>query len=136
MISDPTRDVPCPLQYVIEANLVPPLVAMLQSAEFDIRKEAAWAVSNATSGGTPMQIRQLVQRGAIPALCSLLGVQDAKIVSVALEGIENILRMGDIEREAFSQAENINARLLEEAGGREKLEALEGSEHTGDCLFD
>jgi importin subunit alpha-1 len=42
---------------VIDANIIPPLVALLASAEFDIKKEAAWAVSNATSGGTPEQIK-------------------------------------------------------------------------------
>jgi hypothetical protein len=29
----------------------------LQTAEFDIKKEAAWAISNATSGGTAEQIK-------------------------------------------------------------------------------
>jgi len=45
------------VQAVIDANIIPPLVALLASAEFDIKKEAAWAVSNATSGGTPEQIK-------------------------------------------------------------------------------
>lgn len=37
-----------------------PLVYLLQNAEFDIKKEAAWAISNATSGGSPDQIRYAV----------------------------------------------------------------------------
>jgi len=37
--------------------LVAPLVNLLQNAEFDIKKEAAWAISNATSGGTHDQIK-------------------------------------------------------------------------------
>lgn len=45
------------IQAVIDANIIPPLVALLASAEFDIKKEAAWAVSNATSGGTAEQIK-------------------------------------------------------------------------------
>jgi len=32
-------------------------VHLLQTAEFDIKKEAAWAISNATSGGTHDQIK-------------------------------------------------------------------------------
>ncbi len=40
------------LQAVIEANIILPLVHLLQHAEFDIKKEAAWAISNATSGGS------------------------------------------------------------------------------------
>jgi hypothetical protein len=42
---------------VIEANIFGPLVNLLQNAEFDIKKEAAWAISNATSGGSHEQIK-------------------------------------------------------------------------------
>lgn len=42
---------------MIEAGLIAPLVTLLQSAEFEIKKEAAWAISNATSGGTHDQIK-------------------------------------------------------------------------------
>lgn len=45
------------LQAVIDANIIPPLVQLLQNAEFDIKKEAAWAISNATSGGTHDQLK-------------------------------------------------------------------------------
>jgi hypothetical protein len=66
---------------------------LLQSAEFDIKKEAAWAISNATSGGTAEQIRYLVDVGAVRPLCDLLTVPDVRIVTVALEGLENILKV-------------------------------------------
>lgn len=45
------------LQNVIDANIFPVLIEILQKAEFRTRKEAAWAITNATSGGTPAQIR-------------------------------------------------------------------------------
>jgi Armadillo/beta-catenin-like repeat len=63
-------------------------------AEFDIKKEAAWALSNATSGGTHDQIKYLVQIGCIKPLCELLVCSDVRIVTVALEGLENILKVG------------------------------------------
>nr|GMC71427.1 Importin subunit alpha-1 [Ipomoea batatas] len=44
-------------QAVIEANIFGPLVNFLQNGEFDIKKEAAWAISNATSGGSHDQIK-------------------------------------------------------------------------------
>ncbi len=47
-------------QAIIDANIIPPLVALLATAEFDIKKEAAWAISNATSGGTHEQIKYVV----------------------------------------------------------------------------
>lgn len=37
------------------------LIEILGKAEFKTRKEAAWAITNATSGGTPAQIRYLVE---------------------------------------------------------------------------
>ncbi|KAF3631171.1 Importin subunit alpha [Capsicum annuum] len=36
---------------VIEAGIIAPLVHLLQNAEFEIKKEAAWAISNSTLGG-------------------------------------------------------------------------------------
>ena len=51
-----------PGQTVVDAGIVPPLVHLLATAEFDIKKEAAWAISNATSGGTNEQIKYLVSQ--------------------------------------------------------------------------
>jgi hypothetical protein len=45
------------LQDVIDASIIGPLVNLLQNAEFDIKKEAAWAISNATSGGSHEQLK-------------------------------------------------------------------------------
>lgn len=78
------------IQAVIDNNIIPPLIQLLANAEFDIRKEAAWAISNATSGGSGAQIKFLVTQGCIRPLCDLLTVNDAKIVTIALEGLENV----------------------------------------------
>lgn len=48
---------------MIEAGLISPLVNLLQTAEFDIKKEAAWAISNATSGGSHEQIKYVPSFG-------------------------------------------------------------------------
>jgi hypothetical protein len=83
-----------PPQTVVDAGIIPPLIHLLATAEFDIKKEAAWAISNATSGGTAEQLKYLVSQGAIKPLCDLLSCSDARIVTVALEGLENILKVG------------------------------------------
>lgn len=44
-------------QAVIESGLIRPLVHLLQNAEFEIKKEAAWSISNATSGGSHDQLK-------------------------------------------------------------------------------
>lgn len=49
------------VQMVIDANLVPTLIFTLTHGEFKTQKEAAWAVSNFTVGGTPEQVGVVLQ---------------------------------------------------------------------------
>lgn len=49
-------------QAVIDSGIIAPLVYLMQNAEFDIKKEAAWAISNATSGGS----YEHIQYGPMP----------------------------------------------------------------------
>ena len=121
------------IQRVIDANLIPPLVTMLRDESFDIQKEAAWAISNATSGGNATQIRFLAENGVIPALCGLFSCTDPKIIMVALEGVENILRSGKREA-AKSCAMNPYTDAVEECGGLDGLELLQ--RHDNEEIYD
>jgi len=112
------------IQHVIDHNLIPPLINLLGQAEFDIRKEVAWAISNATSGGTPEQIKFLVQQNCVRPLCDLLDVADVKIITVALEGLENILKVGEADSKNHDGT-NLHQRFVQEAGGLDKIEALQ-----------
>lgn len=60
-----------------------------------------------------LQNRYLAEQGCIPPLCDLLTVQDAKIVQVALNGLENILKVGDHS----NQQVNPYAVIIEECYG-------------------
>ena len=123
------------IQSIIDANIIPPLIHLLSAAEFDIKKEAAWALSNATSGGTHPQIRFLVQHGCIKPMCDLLACADARIVTVALEGLENILKVGQCDmQEAGGAAVNVYAQYVDEAEGLEKIEALQ--HHQNNDIYD
>jgi len=113
---------------VIDANIIPPLVAILRNSDFDIQKEAAWAISNATSGGKDDQIRYLVSQGVIQPLCELFACDDPKIIMVAMEGIENILRIGKQEA-AERGVDNKYAEWVEECGGLEHLDQLQRHEN-------
>jgi importin subunit alpha-6/7 len=112
------------IQNVIENNIIPPLIQLLVNAEFDIRKEAAWAISNATSGGNEQQIKFLVQQGCIRALCKLLSGSDTRIVTIALEGLENILKVGAKEATATGTT-NQMALMIVEVEGHTKIECLQ-----------
>uniref|UniRef100_A0ABI7XLS9 Importin subunit alpha n=1 Tax=Felis catus TaxID=9685 RepID=A0ABI7XLS9_FELCA len=117
------------IQAVIDANIFPVLIEILQKAEFRTRKEAAWAITNATSGGTPEQVRYLVALGCIKPLCDLLTVMDSKIVQVALNGLENILRLGEQESKQNGIGINPYCALIEEAYGLDKIEFLQSHEN-------
>jgi len=113
------------IQGVVDANIIPPLINLLANAEFDIKKEAAWAISNATSGGSPEQLRYLVAQGCIKPLCDLLTASDARVITVALEGLENILKVGEQDAKHGNSARNQYADYIEEAEGLDKIEQLQ-----------
>ncbi|XP_064864715.1 importin subunit alpha-6-like isoform X1 [Oncorhynchus nerka] len=117
------------IQTVIDANIFPVLIEILQKAEFRTRKEAAWAITNATSGGTPEQIRYLVSLNTIKPMCDLLTVMDSKIVQVSLNGLENILRLGEQEAKQNGTGINPYCALIEEAYGLDKIEFLQSHEN-------
>ncbi|KAH9313006.1 hypothetical protein KI387_028041, partial [Taxus chinensis] len=114
------------IQAVIDANIIPPLMKLLQTAEFDIKKEAAWAISNSTSGGSHEQIMYLVDQGCIKPLCDLLDCKDPKLVKLCLEGLENILKVGEAEKELGNTAGiNLYVQYIDDAEGLEKIENLQ-----------
>lgn len=77
-------------------------------------------MTNLTSGGSVQQLAQLVQLGVLTPFSNLLEAKDWKTVLVVLDGLTNILnaaqKMGEVERVAI---------MIEEAGGLDKLEALQ-----------
>ncbi len=125
-ISNITAGNSAQIQAVIDANIIPPLIHLLSNGDLKTRKEACWAISNATSGGLqkPEQIRYLVSQACIRPLCDLLACPDNKIIQVALDGLENILKVGELDRQAAGEgADAINkyALFIEECGGMEKI---------------
>ena len=58
--------------------------------------------------------------GCIKPLCDLLTVMDSKIVQVALNGLENILRLGEQEAKQENSGAGVNpyCSLIEEAYGQ------------------
>lgn len=123
-ISNITAGNPQQIQAVIDANIFPVLVDILGKADFKTRKEAAWAITNATSGGAHDQIRYLALQGCIPPLCDLLTVMDSKIVHVALNGLENILRLGEQDA-TMHNGINPYTVLIEQCYGLDKIEFLQ-----------
>lgn len=67
---------------------------MASTSEWEVRKEAIWVVSNIATGGTDKQIMSVIEAGAIDAVCSILSVNDTKMLLVALDAVDCILKLG------------------------------------------
>jgi len=127
-LSNITAGIQAQIQAVIEANIIPSLINILKHGDHKTRKEAAWAVTNATSGGTLQQIKYIIEQGVIPPLCELLNVNDAKIIQVALNGLDNILKIGEAESKR-TNGPNPYALMIEECYGLDKIEYLQSHEN-------
>jgi len=93
----------------------------LGDSEYDVKKEACWAITNATSGGSKNQIAFLVSKGCIKPLCALLNSADPRLLSIALDALENVLKSDDRD----SKNNTTYADMVEESEGLEKIEALQ-----------
>jgi len=113
------------IQAVIDAQLIQPVVGLMATGDFDIKKEAAWAISNATTSEDLGVIEHLVEMGCIPPLVNLLTLSDVKVITVALEALENMLKAGKKFQESAGAAENPLVSKIELADGLTKIEALQ-----------
>jgi importin subunit alpha-1 len=107
---------------LIDANIFPKLIEILAKDENETRMEAVWAVMYVTQGGTPDQIRYLVELNIIPPLCELLTLLNSEhneILEKALTSLENILKLGEQNEDS-----NPYAFLIRECGGLDKIENL------------
>ena len=52
-------------------------------------------ITNLTSGGSMEQIAYCVQAGAIKPLCEMLTVKDAKVITIVLDAVSNILQVNN-----------------------------------------
>lgn len=77
-----------------------------------------------------MHFRYLVTQGSIKPLCDLFACPDPRIVTVCLEGLENILKVGEAEKSMGTTGDvNYYAQLVEEAEGLEKIENLQSHDN-------
>ncbi|KAJ1417183.1 Atypical Arm repeat [Sesbania bispinosa] len=125
-ISNITAKNEAQIQAVIEANIILPLVNLIDNADFDIKEEATWAIYNAICGGSHDQIKFLTSQGCIKALCDLLTCPDPNIVKICLEGLESILKVGEaVDEEMRLQGGlNVYAQMVQDCEGLEKIENL------------
>eukprot|EP01120_Amphizonella_sp_Union-15-10_P005311 TRINITY_DN1605_c0_g1_i1.p1 TRINITY_DN1605_c0_g1~~TRINITY_DN1605_c0_g1_i1.p1 ORF type:complete len:517 (+),score=85.43 TRINITY_DN1605_c0_g1_i1:118-1668(+) len=108
---------------VRECHLIKPLIHLISTDSFEVRREALWAVANALMGGSPQDIKQIVQDGCISAFCQLLtDTTDSSILELVLDSLSVILKFG----EDTSQESGFNeySNFIEEIEGADKIEKL------------
>ncbi|MCI27761.1 importin subunit alpha-1, partial [Trifolium medium] len=68
----------------------------------------------------------LACKGCIEALCDLLISTDPSILTVCLNGLRNILKAGEINKQkGLYNGVNIYAQMVEECGGLDKIVSLQ-----------
>lgn len=117
------------------------MIELLETSDYDVKREANWALANAASGGTPdqvchirfisttldvyegsafallrygFQIKYLVECKALPPLCEVLGWTDDKLLGVVLEALDRILKTGEQMKESLKLDVNPYVNLIEE----------------------
>lgn len=74
--------------------------------------------------------RFLVTQGCIKPLCDLLICPDPRIVTVCLEGLENILKVGEADKESGQNGGiNIYAQMIDDCEGLDKIENLQSHDN-------
>jgi HEAT repeat protein len=122
-ISNITAGSPVQIDAVIKGGIIPVILSLMESSsEFEIKKEAAWALSNASTCGNEEQLLFLTNLDVIHYFCSLIDCQDPATISVCLDGLENILKLGN-DTSRFG-VPNPFTLQIEECEGLDKLHDL------------
>ena len=60
------------------------LIQLSSAAEWDVRKEATWVISNAITAGQKRHLAHLVELGVVGPLCELLDVGEGRVLLIAM----------------------------------------------------
>lgn len=87
--------------------------------------------ANGQLNSSPASFRYMVEQGVVKPLCDLLVCPDPRIITVCLEGLENILKVGEAEKVTGNTGDvNFYAQLIDDAEGLEKIENLQSHDNS------
>jgi len=123
-------------QAVIDADLVPVLINVAAGGEADlsINQMAATAIGN-IARGSQQQTEHVAEFGGIQPLCDLLegtaGLQQHNFIVVTLPTLDKILAVGRQKQAEEGLPDNTYGTLVEQAGGVDKVAALQTHSDVG-----
>lgn len=117
------------VQSVCTAGLVPRLVELssVGREDFEVRKEAVYALCNACGCDSAQVLSGLVASGVVRPFTDLLECADASLLLAVLEALEAVLGAGAAA--AAGAEQNACAVIFDEVGGLPKLEALQSHQN-------
>ena len=92
------------IQAVIDSNIIPSVIYRIQVDEFEVKKEAAWILTNALNNSHATQISQILEHTNATILCEILKIPNEKVVLAGLEAAENAMKACYAYIEAFETA--------------------------------
>lgn len=122
-ISNITAGTPDQIEQVIKAQFIKPLLNVMKSGCYRPAKEAAWAICNATSAGTPEQIKRIVDMEYFEIMISKAkdanSLGKGEITALLLDSLENCLK-----KDSTKIGEGSFTKLFSEVGGLSLLKDL------------
>ncbi|PKI40671.1 hypothetical protein CRG98_038926 [Punica granatum] len=107
---------------IIEADLIKPLINLLQQADHRIKQEAAFAIGSAICKADDDQLRYFGNQGCVRPFSNLLASDNREVLHYSLRVVEKILKVGHADKKSGKTGdENVYLEMLRNAGGICKL---------------
>eukprot|EP01134_Creolimax_fragrantissima_P007932 CFRG7932T1 len=119
------------IEVILSLGLIEPLVFIAEHDEYRVRAEAMWAITNACCGGSPSQIRLMVESGCLGQMCMFLADAGAvaSVLAVVLDAIIAVLQSAENER-----VQLMYCSIIEECDGIEKIDMLQ--QHSSEKVYE
>lgn len=130
-LSNVTADTPEMVRECVNCGLIKSLILHMQHDVNEVRREAIWALANANCKGDPATVQEIVAQGYFTASNYALELKDAKIIIMALGGIEHALKKG-LQLPPVD-GENPFVLDVENCGLLDKIETLQ--EHENGVIY-
>ncbi|RLN22705.1 importin subunit alpha-1b [Panicum miliaceum] len=112
-------------QCIVDHQALPYLLNLLVTNQKTSIKKKLAGQSPTSQLETGSRFRYLVDQGCIKAFCDFLGYSNPSILKVCLEGLMNILKVGEAEKSLGACDVNIYAQMIEDADALDKIEDLQ-----------